>query len=669
MKMFIKFLLVFAFGFAFFACSDESGTSDAGNDTQSMDNVAPQFDGLTGIKVNFPESITLNWQVAKDNVTKSENIVYIICMSETEGDCKSNFKEKYNVKGSLSYKITGLTEGKKYYFVVRAKDEAGNTDTNTIEKYVVFEKEKDTTPPTFMGLSYATPKSPTMVRLLWESANDNNTAKEKIIYSICMSEVKGGCIADFKESFKTEAGATHYDIDGLTTNKTYYFLVRAIDEDGNMESNKEERSATPSDSKRFVRTYGDATYRGASSFVVLEDGFLICGGGKVGDMLDADMIITRLDIYGNVKWIKVFGGLKGDSCSSIVKDSDGNFYVAASSQSFSLLGDKDLLLLKLSGDGNLIFSKRIYSDKNDLNGQLSILSDGVVVFTGYTESNSTKYDSFVLLTDKDGNVLKKKFLRSDVDDYVTRVKVFNDKIYLIGYTNLESENNYDGFIVIADKDLNILHQKILGEADYDNLTGITLNNNGDIIVTGQSKSYGDPNGDVYIASLTSDLSALNFAKVYGIEKKTDTAGDIEFFNDSYVLVGDMVPPIGGDDDGILLRVDNSGNVIVSKYYRGIRDDWFSKLAVDSENLYVLGGTASMHNETSEIWFMKLKEDGTTGGECKVSFINELTIDKKDIMPLLKDVTYEIVDTAISVEDVTLNNLEVGAYVDTQCSAE
>ncbi|MGC9043126.1 MAG: hypothetical protein ACP5KG_04640 [Myxococcota bacterium] len=669
MRIIVNVLFVVVILYFCFACSDGIEPVDAGADIQATDNAAPNFAGLIGIKINFPESVTLNWLAAKDNVTKEENIIYIICMSETEGGCKTNFNEKDSVKGTLSYKITGLIEGRKYYFLVRAKDEAGNVDANMVEKGVIFEKEKDTVPPTFMGLSYATPMSDKAVRLLWESAEDNNTTKEKIIYSICMSEEKGGCLSNFKESYKSEAGATHYEIDGLTTNKTYYFVVRAIDEDGNVELNKEERSATPSAANRFVRTYGDATYRGASSFLLFEDGFLMCGGGRVGDMLGADIFISRLDRYGNVRWIKVYGGLKGDSCNSVAIGDGGYFYAAASSQSFSTLGDKDLLFLKFSKDGEILLAKRIYSDKNDLNGHLAALPDGNLVFTGYTELDNMKYNSFILLIDSNGNVLKKKYIHSDVDNYITRVKIYGDKIYLIGYTNPESQNNYDGFIIIIDKDLNIIYQKTIGGADYDNLTGITVNSNGGVVVAGQSKSFGDTEGDVYIVSLTSDLSGKNFAKVYGIENKKDTVGDIAVFNDSYILVGDMIPPIGGDDDAIFLRVDNAGNPLLSKFYRGIRDDWFSRIAVDNENVYILGGTASMHNETPEIWLLKFKEDGTTGGDCKVSFVNELTINTRDIEPIIKDGDFKITDADINIADVTLNYMEVGAYVDTQCSAE
>ncbi len=668
-----KILVIIVLSYIFliiFACSDDnSSSSDIGTDIITVDNTPPQFGGITVLSISFPEYIKVSWLPARDNVTSESKIIYLICMSEKEGECSTNFETNYTVTGLSSYQVTGLSDGKKYSFLVRAKDEAGNIDTNTVEKSVIFEKEKDKNPPTFMGLLYATPQTENSVKLLWDSATDNNTTEDKIIYSICMSEQKNECVSNFKESFKADAGSTSYLVEGLTTGKTYYFVVHAMDEDGNVEMNQEERSARPSADTRFAKTYGDATYRGASSFVRFSDGFLICGSGRVGDMLDSDIFITDLDTSGNVKWVKAYGGLKQDSCNSIVSSNEGYFYVAATSQSFSQLGDKDLLFLKFSDKGDPIFTKRIHSDKNDLNSQLAILQDGNIVFTGYTEMDNLKYDTFILLFDKDGNVINKKYIHSEADDYVTRVKVFGEKIYIAGYTNPESETNFDGFLIVLDKDLNILNQKLVGGSDYENFTALNITDGGDIILGGQTKSFGDVDGDIFVVNLKSDLTGKNFAKVYGIDEKKDTAGDITIFNDSIIVVGDMVPPIGGDDDGIFLRMDQTGNLLVNKYYRGIRDDWFIRSDADNESIYILGGTASMHNETPEIWFLRLNDDGTTGGECSVSFINELTVTVQDIEPVITDGRFELNDAKINIEDVTLDYVETGAYTDYQCVVE
>ena len=99
------------------------------NDTQ-----APQFSGLKDATANSSTSIQLTWDPASDNATPQNKIVYLICQSQTQGQCVQNFQATYTTEGATSYQVTSLNSGTTYYFVVRARDRAGNTDANTVEK-------------------------------------------------------------------------------------------------------------------------------------------------------------------------------------------------------------------------------------------------------------------------------------------------------------------------------------------------------------------------------------------------------------------------------------------------------------------------------------------------------------------------------------------------------
>ncbi|MHA2611521.1 MAG: putative Ig domain-containing protein [bacterium JZ-2024 1] len=100
------------------------------NDTQ-----APQFSGLQNATATSASTIDLTWPPAQDNVTPQNKIVYLICQSQTAGQCVTNFSATYTTQeGATSYRVTNLNSATTYYFVVRAKDRAGNTDGNTVEK-------------------------------------------------------------------------------------------------------------------------------------------------------------------------------------------------------------------------------------------------------------------------------------------------------------------------------------------------------------------------------------------------------------------------------------------------------------------------------------------------------------------------------------------------------
>jgi len=108
--------------------------------------------------------------------------------------------------------------------------------------------KRDTTPPTFAGLKFATTCVPgpigggrtAVYHLAWDPAKDNRTPSGQIVYDVYQASTAGG--EDFSApTYTTPAGATSFDTPPLPTDKTFYFVVRARDKAGNSDSNTVER--------------------------------------------------------------------------------------------------------------------------------------------------------------------------------------------------------------------------------------------------------------------------------------------------------------------------------------------------------------------------------------------------------------------------------------------
>jgi hypothetical protein len=107
----------------------------------ARDNTPPVFEGLQSawtciggpIGVGQKTHYHLIWNAAKDDVTPSSQIVYKIYRATTPAG--ENFsKRTYRTVGATSFETPLLPTAKTFYFVVRARDRAGNEDSNTIEK-------------------------------------------------------------------------------------------------------------------------------------------------------------------------------------------------------------------------------------------------------------------------------------------------------------------------------------------------------------------------------------------------------------------------------------------------------------------------------------------------------------------------------------------------------
>lgn len=77
---------------------------------------------------------TLDWQAANDNVTPAAAIVYDIYHATTAGREDFTHPTWTTSPGATSFRTPGLPSHGDTYFVVRARDTAGNEDTNTREQ-------------------------------------------------------------------------------------------------------------------------------------------------------------------------------------------------------------------------------------------------------------------------------------------------------------------------------------------------------------------------------------------------------------------------------------------------------------------------------------------------------------------------------------------------------
>lgn len=105
------------------------------------DTTPPTFAGLQSayychggpVRENEPVSFGLTWKAATDDVTPSSQIVYDIYMASTSGGEDFSRPTWTTAPGVTEYKTPELpSEGT--YFVVRARDQAGNEDQNKVER-------------------------------------------------------------------------------------------------------------------------------------------------------------------------------------------------------------------------------------------------------------------------------------------------------------------------------------------------------------------------------------------------------------------------------------------------------------------------------------------------------------------------------------------------------
>jgi len=106
------------------------------------DSTPPTFAGLKSATTCIPgpvgggrtTSYHLSWDPATDDVTPSSKIVYDVYQATTPGGEDFSAPTYTTAAGATSFDTPPLPTDEQFYFVVRARDEAGNRDSNKVER-------------------------------------------------------------------------------------------------------------------------------------------------------------------------------------------------------------------------------------------------------------------------------------------------------------------------------------------------------------------------------------------------------------------------------------------------------------------------------------------------------------------------------------------------------
>ncbi|KAA9346016.1 T9SS type A sorting domain-containing protein [Adhaeribacter soli] len=155
--------------------------------------------------------------------------------------------------------------------------------------------------------------------------------------------------------------------------------------------------------KQWDKTFGGNKLDEVHSIIQTPDGGYLLGGYSYSDasgnknaanLGDSDFWLIKIDSLGNKLWDKTFGGANYDAIQKIIKTKDGNYLLAGISASGisntkldANIGDNDFWLVKVDGNGNILWDKTIGGSLADnLSSVIEIASEEYLL-AGYSMSD------------------------------------------------------------------------------------------------------------------------------------------------------------------------------------------------------------------------------------------------------------------------------------------
>ncbi len=232
-----------------------------------------------------------------------------------------------------------------------------------------------------------------------------------------------------------------------------------------------------------------------------------------------DLFVAKLDSNGVFLWAKNALGFNFDFGYDITVDNGGNIYVTGEFNSGTIVfdsyllnnaGGEDVFIAKYDTDGNVLWAKRAGGAGSDAGFGLSVDHSGNVFMTGQFYSSSITFDTvnltntgdrdyFIVKYDSVGTVQWAVSGDGTGSDYGYRVcndslgnvfvtGGFGSSSLVVGSTVLTSNGFDDSFIIKYDSNGNVVWANSIGGTNADVGTGIDINNQGLVFVTGRFSS-------------------------------------------------------------------------------------------------------------------------------------------------------------------------------------
>jgi hypothetical protein len=310
----------------------------------------------------------------------------------------------------------------------------------------------------------------------------------------------------------------------------------------------------------WQKTYGGSGYDKAyciqETFDEYENstGYIFAGSTKSFGAGTSDFWVLKLDRSGNVTWQKTYGGNDEDEAYFIQQTSDRGYIIGGSSASYAYL-HKDVLVLKINGDGEVIWQKT-YGDSiyhNHLKAIQQTPDGGYVILIASELAMVRIYETLVLKLDSNGNVSWYRNYTSQ-DCYPYSMQETSDGGYIIAGDIFSPDySSYKAWVLKLDSNGFATWQKVYEGYDFDSFHSIQQTSDGGYIAGGDTSSSGAGENENWIVKLnaTGDIS---WQKIYAGGSVLKEAS-IQQTSDGGYIVADGTSSLA---DFYVLKLDSSG---------------------------------------------------------------------------------------------------------------
>lgn len=386
----------------------------------------------------------------------------------------------------------------------------------------------------------------------------------------------------------------------------------------------------------FQKVFGNVNgSQGNAIISTLSGGYAIAGWYDVDGLFSAEFYVINLNAEGDTLWTKSFGKRadttgfaqngSGNEGYHLLQVADGGFLFVGERHEIQG-GTSDAYAVRISPAGDLLWSRMYGGEDNEYGVSVAESADGHFVIGGFTETFGAGIrDMLLFKIDGDGDTLWTKTYGGPSIDAAMEMKQTADGGYiLVGYTFSFGAGSSDVYVVRTDAAGNVLWQKTFGANLNEIGHSILETDDGGFVICGEAESFGAGNQDVYVLKISREGS-LEWSKTYGGEDYEAGLSIAQSADLGYAIAGYTRGYGAGAEDFFLIKTNTNGDLEWAKTFGGPSDDSAkSILSANDKGFVMTGYTRSFGSGVLDVYLVKTDSLGQS--TCGDSVINMNTME-------------------------------------------
>ncbi|MSP93188.1 MAG: hypothetical protein EXR79_15540 [Myxococcales bacterium] len=363
--------------------------------------------------------------------------------------------------------------------------------------------------------------------------------------------------------------------------------------------------------------YGGDKIDEARALVAMPDGgFAVAGRTDSKGAGAADMWLVRTDAKGKLVWDLAVGGTGYDQANALARTADGGLVMAGSRNAILNEDGADMALVKIDGNGKLVFDKTLGGTGNDVAYGIAVTAAGDLAMAGYVRSvGRSDDDADLVLTDKDGKLQWDQAYGQGKDERAQAVIALKDGFALAGFSSSVGAGEKDGWLVRTDDGGKRLWDQRFGSPADDSFEAIAPVPAGGFALAGYTKKDTKRKADLWLVRADA-TGKLLWEKTFGGDELDGALAVAALKDGGFVLAGDTA---GTAKTSVswLLRT-NAAGAPVGEWTYGKADvgEYVSNAVVAMEDGgFALAGTIVWDNaKRFDMWLVRTDAQGKSSCE-------------------------------------------------------